>query len=166
LDESDRSRLRHREASGGGDSADTSSKDVLPQASSRRARDTTRVAEQSEESRVLETELDLTTPPVAEFFHRIDVCRGSGGHGRGFVRDERRHDVLSNGLEQAVLVTEESVDRGGLDASGLRDASRRDSARALLTQEPGSDFDNAHPGVSRNGFVSHKINDTALLLSA
>ena len=53
---------------------------------------------------------------------------------QGLGRDEGVHDVLGDGLEQAVLVPEQPVDRRGLHAGGLGDPAGGDGRQAVLAE--------------------------------
>ncbi len=73
--------------------------------------------------------------------------------------------MLGDGVEQALLVSEQAVDRGRLDAGRLGDAARGDGARPLLVQQPRRRLDDAGAELEAIGACAFEINDNAFVVS-
>lgn len=69
----------------------------------------------------------------------------------GLAREELGETVLRHGLEQAVLVAEQPVDGGRLQARGDRHGARRDRVTALARQQLGGGLDHPLPGLTLRG---------------
>ena len=94
---------------------------------------------------VRQPEADVQLPPGVQALDRIGI-RGDGG----LARQVAREPVLGDGVEQAVLVAEEPVDRGCLHAGGERDRAGGHRVRTLGGEQARGDLHQLRAGpVSR-----------------
>jgi len=100
-----------------------------------------------------EPELNVQVPPGPEIRH------GVGLHLQVRLRrDVGRHDVLGDGVDQAVLVAEQPVDRRSLDTGHLGDPASGHRPGAVVAQEPRGGVDDARPDVVAGpgrGYLGH-----------
>jgi hypothetical protein len=95
-----------------------------------------------EQPGVGQPEADMELPAGPQALHRVAVHAG----GR-FARQVAGEAVLDDGVEQAVLVAEEPVDRGRLHAGRERDRARGDRLRPFGGQQLRGDLDELRPGL-------------------
>ncbi|WP_261569499.1 hypothetical protein [Frankia gtarii] len=99
--------------------------DLVSGSGARRAHPASRIREEREYRRVGQRELDVRVPSRVEVRERVVAVLGAGSPG-----DARGEHVLGDGIEQAVLVAEDAVDRRRLHISLGGDRSRGDRLRA------------------------------------
>jgi hypothetical protein len=112
---------------------------------------------------VCQPEADMEVPPGPQALDRVAVAARADG---GLARQVAGEAVLDDGVEQAVLVAEEPVDRGGLHAGGECDRAGGHRVRSPGGQQLRRDLDElgARAVAGRPGFrLAHVIDDSGKL---